>query len=322
MSTAIASQSQPTKAEQPIAIKALESILAAKYHLSREVFLETVITMCFPPNARPTNGELMSFLLVCKEQDLNPILREIYAFPKKGGGIQVIVGVDGWLKIANRHPAFDGMTFQDACDADGNVLAIKATIYRKDRSQPIEAIEYLAECKRGTDPWRQMPLRMLRNRAICQAVRIAFGVSGVMNQDEFERWQELTVLASRPHERRVGRSALTDRLLPHASNIPISAPPVEAAVSDLQDESYQGEPTEEASQEPSEFILTEAEAEFATCKSKTDCIDVASRLTARFPHAEAEIHRLKSEAADRISASRGARSNASQKSLMETHEQA
>lgn len=220
MSTAVASQSKPSpngNASQPSA--ELSTALATKYLMSRDVFLATVRDMCFPANGKPTNSELASFLLVCHEQDMNPVLREIYAFPKKGGGIQVIMGVDGWLKIANRHPAFDGMTFQDAIGPDGKVFAIRATIYRKDRQFPIEVTEYLDECRRGTDPWKQMPLRMLRNRAICQAVRVAFGVSGVMNDDEFERWQEATTITvqASPPTRRVARSSLNERLITHAA---------------------------------------------------------------------------------------------------------
>lgn len=189
MSTALAKQ--PATGELMLSEK-----MAKKYSLSKDAFISTVETVCF--QQKPKQEELVSFLIVSNEYDLNPLLREIYAFPKKGGGIQPIVGVDGWLKIANRHVAFDGMEFEDAVDDKGNLLAVKCRIHRKDRAHPIEAVEYMEECKRGTEPWKQMPRRMLRNRAICQAVRIAFGVSGIMNQDEFERWQDVQELTERP----------------------------------------------------------------------------------------------------------------------------
>ena len=147
MTTAIAPKPTQNGAAAPAPSTELTSILAAKYSLSRDVFLNTVVTMCFPPNSQPSNAELCSFLLVCKEQDLNPILREIYAFPKKGGGIQVIVGVDGWLKIANRHPGFDGMVFQGAVGPDGTVMGIKATLFRQDINNPTEALEDLSDCR-------------------------------------------------------------------------------------------------------------------------------------------------------------------------------
>lgn len=169
----------------------LSKKLADKYSLEVDKFLATVKQVCFTDKTNLPEAELISFLIACNEYDLNPLLREIYAFPKKGGGFQTIVGVDGWVKIANRHPAFNGMEFIDATTQDGQLLAVKCRIFRKDREYPIEAVEYMTECKRSTDPWRQMPARMLRNRALCQAVRMSFGVCGAMNQDEFERWQEV-----------------------------------------------------------------------------------------------------------------------------------
>ena len=46
--------------------------------------------------------------------------------------------------------------------------------------------EYFAECKRNTDPWNQMPRRMLRHKAIIQCGRIAFGFSGIYDPDDAE----------------------------------------------------------------------------------------------------------------------------------------
>jgi hypothetical protein len=40
------------------------------------------------------------------------------------------------------------------------------------------------ECKRNTDPWKQFPKRMLRNKAVMQAVRAAFGSASLIDKDE------------------------------------------------------------------------------------------------------------------------------------------
>ena len=48
----------------------------------------------------------------------------------------------------------------------------------------MKVTEYFDECKRNTDPWNQMPRRMIRNKAIIQAIRLAFGVSGIHDEDE------------------------------------------------------------------------------------------------------------------------------------------
>jgi hypothetical protein len=115
------------------------------------------------------------------------LLGEVYAFPGKGGGIQVIVGVDGWFKLANDHPQFDGIEFVDHCKGD-KIDSITAKVYRKDRSHPVCVTEYLSECTRGTEPWKKWPRRMLRHKAAIQAFRIAFSFSGVADPDEAGRY--------------------------------------------------------------------------------------------------------------------------------------
>ena len=134
--------------------------------------------------------QFAAFLLVANQYGLNPILKEIYAFPTRSGGIQPIVGVDGWANLINSHPACDGVTFDDEIDADGNLVAITCKIFRKDRQHPTTATEYMEECRRNTDTWRQWPRRMLRHKALIQAARYAFGFSGIIEPDEWERSPE------------------------------------------------------------------------------------------------------------------------------------
>ena len=130
-----------------------------------------------------TDDELLALVVTANTFQLNPLLRELYAFPKKGGGIVPLVGLDGWLKIANRQPNFDGMEVEVFGDGPKPTHAI-CRIHLKDRAHPVTITEYFDECKRDTDSWRQMPRRMLRNKAIIQAVRVAFGVGGIHDEDE------------------------------------------------------------------------------------------------------------------------------------------
>ena len=59
-----------------------------------------------------------------------------------------------------------------------------AVVYRKDRTHATKVTEYFAECFRPTEPWRQFPRRMLRHKAVKEAVRVAFGISGITDEDE------------------------------------------------------------------------------------------------------------------------------------------
>lgn len=128
--------------------------------------------------------EVMALVVVSNEYQLNPLLKELYAFPAKGGGIAPIVSVDGWNKMLIRQPDFDGIEFEFEHDEQRQPVACTATVFIKNRSHPMRITEYFAECFRNTDNWKNMPHRMLRNRTLCQASRMAFGFSGVYHEDE------------------------------------------------------------------------------------------------------------------------------------------
>jgi phage recombination protein Bet len=167
----------------------LIATMAAQYQMDPKAFADTVRATCMPPNA--SNEEFAAFLMVAKQYDLNPVTREIYAFPKKGGGIQPIVGIDGWLNLINSNPHCDGVEFDDEKDAKGNLVAVTCRIHRKDRSHPTMVTEYMVECKRPTEPWTKWPARMLRHKAVIQCARYAFGFAGIIDPEEAERSPEV-----------------------------------------------------------------------------------------------------------------------------------
>lgn len=136
-----------------------------------------------PPNT--SDADFLAFLQVAARYRLNPFLREIYAMPKKGGGIIPIVGIDGWCSIVQRDKRFDGVTFRYVVDEDSNLEMCFCTMYVKGQSRPVEVGERFSECYREkSEPWNQMPYRMLRHRAYIQAARLAFGVHGIVDEDE------------------------------------------------------------------------------------------------------------------------------------------
>lgn len=128
-----------------------------------------------------SDAQMTALLVVANQYALNPWTKEIYAFPDKNNGIVPVVGVDGWSRIINSHPQFDGIEF------DQDAESCTCIIYRKDRNRPIKVTEYMEECKRGTGPWVSHPLRMLRHKAMIQCARLAFGYGGIYDQDEAER---------------------------------------------------------------------------------------------------------------------------------------
>lgn len=128
-----------------------------------------------------TDAQMTSLMIVADQYGLNPWTREIYAFPDKGG-IVPVVGVDGWSRIINEHPQFDGLEFEQ------NEQSCTCIMYRKDRGHAIKVTEWLAECKReNAPPWKSHPKRMLRHKSLIQCARLAFGFVGIYDQDEAER---------------------------------------------------------------------------------------------------------------------------------------
>lgn len=163
----------------------LLATMAGQYSMDPAIFAKTVRQTCMP--GQVTDEDFAAFLMVAHAYDLNPITREIFAFPKKGGGIQPIVSVDGWFKLMNSHPESDGIEFDDHLDSNGKLTAVTCRIYRKDRTRPTIVTEYMDECSRPTDPWQKWPKRMLRHKASIQCARYAFGFAGIIDQDEAER---------------------------------------------------------------------------------------------------------------------------------------
>lgn len=154
--------------------------LAKKFSIegSPQELVDTLKNTAFKGNATP--AQFNALMIVATQYGLNPFTSEIYAFPSNGG-ITPVVGVDGWARIINGNPQFDGMTFEQ--DAE----SCTCKIYRKDRSHPIAVTEFMEECKRPTQPWKSHPRRMLRHKAMIQAARLAFGFSGIYDEDEAER---------------------------------------------------------------------------------------------------------------------------------------
>lgn len=158
----------------------LESV-ATRYGMVADNFEKTLRGTVFPPTG--TREEFAAFLVVANEYGLNPITRQIYAFPKKGGGIVPVVGIDGWIALVNNRKEFNGVEFEFENDDKGNPISCTCKMYRKDRDKPVVVTEYLEECIRQTEPWR-MKRRMLRHKTFIQGARYAFGFSGIHDEDE------------------------------------------------------------------------------------------------------------------------------------------
>ncbi len=156
------------------------AVMAAKINVDPAKLHQTLKNTVFKG---ATDDELLALVVVANTYGLNPLLKELYAFPAKGGGIVPVVSIDGWVSMVNGHPSMDGMEFVEHYGGSGKLEAITCKLWRKDRNRPISVTEHLSECKRNTEPWK-MEHRMLRHKALMQCARYAFGFSGITDEDE------------------------------------------------------------------------------------------------------------------------------------------
>jgi len=178
---------------------------AERFEIEEKVLLDTLKTTVFKQRdgSAPTNEQMVMLMIVADQYQLNPFTKEIYAFPDQQNGIVPVVGVDGWARIINNHPQYAGMEFvysdemvkMPGAKVDGHVW-IECVMYRKDIDRPIRVREYLDEVYREPfvkngytkiGPWQTHIKRFHRHKAMIQCSRLAFGFTGIYDNDEAER---------------------------------------------------------------------------------------------------------------------------------------
>ena len=123
-----------------------------------------------------SDAEVAAFVAVCEQMGLNPILGEVYAMRDQSGTLRPVPSIDGWVRVIRSQPDFRGSEFHEHRDEENQLVAITCTIHVDGWQTPCRITEYLRECRRKTQPWNDMPTRMLRHRALIQCGRVAFGL--------------------------------------------------------------------------------------------------------------------------------------------------
>jgi phage recombination protein Bet len=161
--------------------------LASKFQIEPGKLLNVLRGTVIKPDKNgkaATDEEVAAFCIVAGQYGLNPFTREIHAFASGEKGIVPIVGIDGWTKLINTNPDFDGCDFEYDDAPNGDPISVTCIMHLKNRAHPVTVTEYYTECKRNTIPWNTMPRRMLRHKAYMQCGRLAFGLTGIYDDDE------------------------------------------------------------------------------------------------------------------------------------------
>ncbi len=218
--------------------------LAAQFGVEPAPFLSAILGLITPrrmgtgePIPVPTEVQV-AFLLMCQRYTLDPFAREIYlGYDEAKDRWQPIVGVDGWIRIVQRQKQYNGCELVEVFDEDTKeFVGVRAMFHRRDQEHPVIVTEWLNENRRSTTSWNDRPRRMNRHRAYIQGARLAFGLTGIMETDEWEQFVESRAVeqidrgVAQVVER--AKALLDSRLQPvpsAASNAAREAAPVAAA---------------------------------------------------------------------------------------------
>lgn len=118
---------------------------------------------------------ILTLLRTSTDRRLDPLREEITLTRYEDGNWQANISIDGWIKLLNQDPQFNGVVFKESDNLiDGVPEWVECSIFRKDHQLPVVAKEYLTEVKSEQPVWQKMPRRMLRHRALQQCARFYF----------------------------------------------------------------------------------------------------------------------------------------------------
>ncbi len=154
---------------------------------------EKLIRGVMPKNS--TEAEFRLFMNQIERTQLDPLARQIYALPRKGG-VSIQVSIDGFRLIAERTGKYEGQAGPFWCGEDGvwkdvwvhkkPPAAAKVGVWKAGAREPTWGVARYEAYASGTDIWRTMPDVMVAKCAEALALRKAFPneLSGLYTGDE------------------------------------------------------------------------------------------------------------------------------------------
>ena len=156
-------------------------------------------------SVRATNEEFTRFMYLAEKTGLDPFANEIWIIETKNGR-KILTSRDGYLKIANNHPAFLGMVSDAIYSNDyfkrttrngqeditheyelkdrGKLLGAYAKVWRKDRKVPAFFLAPLSDYDKKKGAWLEYPHAMIIKVAESMALKRAFAISGLCTTEE------------------------------------------------------------------------------------------------------------------------------------------
>ncbi|GMA50170.1 hypothetical protein GCM10025857_15270 [Alicyclobacillus contaminans] len=163
-----------------------------------------------------TDAELSMFLTLCGRYKLDPFLKEIWCIKRQkkdsngkyvddpNAPAVIMTSRDGYLKVAQRDPDFDGLKsfvvregdeFSIDAETDkvshkfgtkrGKIIGAWAACYHKRRRPAVVFVDF-DEYNAGSNTWKQYPSAMIQKVAESMALKRQFGISGLTTQEEMD----------------------------------------------------------------------------------------------------------------------------------------
>lgn len=152
-----------------------------------------------------SDAEFAMLLRLANLYGLDPFLKEIWAAkPKDGGPALIMVARDGYLKAAQRDPAFmglqaavvkkgDSFAFDPSSGAishafgaeRGAILGAWAVAHRRDR-MPVACFVDFSEYRGEGKVWIKYPSAMIQKVAEVFALKRQFGINGLVSKEEMD----------------------------------------------------------------------------------------------------------------------------------------
>jgi len=176
--------------------------------------MERIVASVMPKTASDTDR--LALMHMMRSSGLDPLRREVYPI-SYGGRLSIVVGVDGWRRLAHATRRYASGEASYTYDAEGKLHSCTFTVLTTDGGR-FSFTCWLDEFRQNTPTWHRSPHHMLRVKAEVHCLKAAFGLAG---PTEYDAETEVTVAAPavvRPQDERI---AELDRLL--------AAPSTEAA---------------------------------------------------------------------------------------------
>jgi phage recombination protein Bet len=150
---------------------------------------------------KASDDEFKVFLHVAETYGLDPFNKELFFLKDNKDRKNIFTSRDGYLSIANRNEAFDGLVSDVVRTNDefkrtttgiehkygserGSILGAYCLIYRKDRKYPVYVFAPFEEYNGYNSVWNRYPSAMILKVAESMALKRAFSVSGLVSQEE------------------------------------------------------------------------------------------------------------------------------------------